>query len=711
MNIVKLDSLTVPLLTLSSFMAITSAMATPAFVEIGHSVDYLQSAATSRLAKIDVDGDDLQDLVFTGTSGGPILLAVGKRPDETLGFKMAKVVVDDGYLARVLAWKPAATPHILTVSASNGVVRDYSGWPLVEQRSFNVVTNASSAAVGDVDNDGSDELLVATDQTIYAYSLVDGQIRWNYSIVGSRDIAVAQLDADPALEIILAGPVPGIVLDGATRATDWQYIDGYGAKLASGSLLSTGGTQWVGAQDWNLFTVFRASPWSPLWSGTTSQDIGAISTANLDNNGLDVILQGDGQWGEVHVIDANTHQERYQIQNDGYGINAVIGVDFDGDHKDEIAFASNAYQGDPLLTIANGLTGLVDWQFFPSSGPFIKTALGDVDGDGHLELVVASRGTYSFGTIAIFDAESGVEEWRSPENIGNANDPFYIDVSKFELVPHSMGPGMDIVLAGSSIYDGRITVVDGITHLVRLQIGYYATGPMRSRYLKDLVLFDYNSDGVLDYVAATEPSTSGATGALLHVFSGTTGETLWTSIAMGSGSSGINGVLVADKPNGPPGKQLIAVLPGSLRSYDSSTGLLSWTIAASNDGAFNVPDGENGPEIGVFLNTGAITYYSAFTHTYLRSHLLPAPLRAVIALAGDLHTLVAASADALTLVDGESGIILAATDYLGPFPAEGSQIAVAGDTATSWTIASGTEAALYRYRLNFGDVIFANSFD
>lgn len=90
---------------------------------------------------------------------------------------------------------------------------------------------------------------------------------------------------------------------------------------------------------------------------------------------------------------------------------------------------------------------------------------------------------------------------------------------------------------------------------------------------------------------------------------------------------------------------------------------------------------------------------------------MPAPLRAMSALGGDLHTLVAASADALTLVDGESGSILAATDYLGPFPAQGSRIAVAANSTSSWTIASGTEAALYRFRLNLTDVIFANSFE
>lgn len=696
------------LIALAVSMTSASTMATPAFVEIGHSVDYLQAAADSRFAKIDIDGDGLQDLVFAGTSGSPVLLAVGRRADGSVGIKMAKVVADDGNLARVLAWNAAGVNHILTVSA-NGMVRDYSGWPLVEQRHFDLAINAVAAAVGDIDNNGSDDLLVGSAGFLFAYSLTNGQPEWNYPISGIRDVAAAQLDADPALEIILAGPVPGIVIDGAIGSTDWQYIDGFGTQLATGSLLSGGGTQWVAASDWNLFTVFRASPWSPIWSGSTSQDIGGIATANLDNNGRDAILQGDGQWGQVHVIDPDTHNERFQIPNEGYGIGAVVGADLDGDGKDEIAFASNqAPEGKPLLTIAGGQSGSVGWQFFPIDGPFIATALGDVDGDGHMELVAAGGVGNGDGTISIFDAETGAEEWRSPTKVLDVNDPLYLAVTKIELVPHAETQGMDIVLAGGTEYAGRITVLDGMTHSIRLQIGGFSSGPMLWRSLKDLALVDFDSDGILDYVAATEPVSVMANGALLQVFSGDTGGTLWTSVSMGSVNSGLNGVLVA---GGSSGKQLIAVLPDSLRAYDSSTGLLSWTIAIPNNGAFLVPNGENGAEIGVFQDAGEVTFYSASTQALIRSYSMPAPLRAMSALGGDLHTLVAASADALTLVDGESGSILAATDYLGPFPAQGSRIAVAANSTSSWTIASGTEAALYRFRLNLTDVIFANSFE
>lgn len=703
-----------PLVLASTLTAATGlAEPTPQFSELGHRVDYLASAAQGRFAKADLDGDGVQDLAFVGYAGGPVLFVLGKLGDGTLGFKLSRSIPEDGGISRLLAWSSAGQSHIVSIGA-NGSVRDYSGWPLTESRSFPVIPGAVAGEIENVDNSGADDLVVLTSEGLYAYSMTDGLLEWDYPTSGNSDLALAQLDADPALELILAGGIPGLVLDGATRATDWQYIDGFGARLATGRFASGGGTQWAGAAHWNQFTVFRAAPWSPLWTGSTPMDIGAVATATLDSSGRDVILYGDGQWGSVHVVDTITHQDRFSLPNEGYGVNAIASADVDADGISDIAFASAeaySFSNDPLLTVANGQSGAVSWQFFPTDGPFVVSAQGDVDGDGRVDLVVATNPYASNGRVAIFDMETGEEEWRGPGQIGNANDPFYIAVSEIKLVPHVGSPGMDIVLAGTSVYDGRITVVNGVTRQVSLQIGYYSSGPMMSRNVKGLALLDYNNDGVQDFVVATQPSTTGASGALLQVFSGVDGASLWTSVAMGSGFSTINGVVIADPPSGLQGKELVAVLPESLRAYNSQNGLLTWVIAAANDGAVYVPNGVSGPELGVFLGGGAVTFYNAKTQAYARSFTLPAPLRDVVAAGGDLHTLFVEAADSVAFVDGESGNVRAVTEYLAPFPEAGSKLSVSATNNASWLVASGTQAALFRHRLDLSDSIFSDSFE
>ena len=145
---------------------------------------------------------------------------------------------------------------------------------------------------------------------------------------------------------------------------------------------------------------------------------------------------------------------------------------------------------------------------------------------------------------------------------------------------------------------------------------------MQSRYLTDVALLDYDGDGVLDFVAATQPSTTGSSGAQLQVFSGTDGHELWTSVPMGAGFSAIVGVLVTGPATG-PASELIAVLPGSLRAYNIQTGLLDWTLLASADGATYIPVGINSPQIAVFQHSGAVTFYDVATQAYLRSFTLP----------------------------------------------------------------------------------------
>ena len=683
------------------------------FVELGRHLESISVVAPSRFAKVDVDSDDKEDLVFLGHSGSPILLVVGKTASGTIDFKMAEALESFDYIVRLLAWTAddSGVVHILTLT-EGGVVRDYSGWPLAEQRSFSVTGDATGAAVGDMDNDGVDELLVVASNGLHAYSMDDGSPKWSYPVNFVRDIALAQLDADPALEIVLAGVTPGLVLDGATRATDWEHIDGFGTRVSTGSLETGGGVQWVGARAFTTFTVFRASPWAPIWSGGRPSSIEAIDTAHIDPMGLDAIVVGEGSRGGVLVYDGTSHAERLRIPNEGMGINDAVAVDFDGDGLDEIAFASEStFLDGPLITVASSVNGSSVWQYTPLASPYIATALGDVDGDGSVELVSASGyGTHS--VIAVFDAESGVEEWRSTNDITDPNDPRYMSVATIRLVPRIGESSMDIVLAGNNYSYGRICVLDGMTKQIRLQIGDNSLEPMANRYISDMALLDFGADGIEDYLVATQPYGSGSSGARLQLFSGFDGDAPWASETMGTGEVEINGVFLAVSPTDPVDMKIVAVLAEGLRAYDGSTGALAWTIPIANDGASFIPAGATGAEIAIYSSfDGTIRFYDVDTQVFLREITLPVPVTAVTTLNGDLHAMLMTTAGKLALVDGETGVIRSSTDFLGEFQIPGTRISSIENDDVSWTVAVGAESALYRFSLEPGDTIFSNSFD
>ncbi len=596
----------------------------------------------------------------------------------------------------------------------DGTALVFSGWPLAEEYRFAVAGAAVAAAIGDVDADGNDELLVLTQNGVHAYSMASGAALWSHAITTGSDIALAQLDADPALEIVITGSNVGIVLDGATRATEWSYADGFGQRLATGVFTAGGMTQWVGAKGWYWFSIFGSSPWSRLWDYATQSDIGAIATGDLDGAGIDSILYGDSQWGKVHIINPATHQERFSIPYDGFSVRAIAIANLLGGNNPQIGFlsASTATDGG-LFTLASAATGGTVWQFESVGGPYRVTAVGDVDGDGADEIVAATGGSqYNLG-VSVYDFVTGQRKWQSPPPAPNADDPFYMLVRRIKLVPRANAPGMNIVLAGSGTYYGKAVVIDGVDKHVIRQIGHYQTPSIPDRVITGIGMLDFDHDGVDDFVFATAPSTTATSGAKLFVVSGTSEQILWESIAMGSGFSDINDVLVIPPQTAGAASELVAVLPGSLRAYNSQTLLLDWVIPATNTGAAYIADGVAGPEFVTWQTNGAVTFYDAATQAYLRAFSLASPLSALTVLQGGEGSLLAAADNRLELVAGNDGSVLAASDPLGELWSMAPLAAPAAvPTGTSsWHVALASQPALWRMQLDATDRIFLGTFD
>lgn len=677
------------------------------FVEVGHSVDYFYDTARSGFAKTDVDGDDIDDVVFIGRTGRHALFVLGRTPTGTIALKQSNLLSGEHEIVRLLGWRSGSNAGVIAIeNAGRAVI--YSGIPLREQRHFAIDSNALSAAVGDVNGDGDAEIVVLSPTAVRTYSLDSGEQIARFPITGARDIALAQLDADAAQEIILAGPGPNIVVDGATHAIEWRYIDGFGVRIATGHFGSDSSTQWVGAAGWHQYSVFGALPWTPLWSGATSQDITALAAGDVDADGRDEILVGDGQSGFVHVIDSATHSERRVLSHFGSGVNAIVAVDIDADKQQEIVFSPRSvWAGGAQVTVANGDTGTTEWRFLPAPGSYGVTAVGDVDGDGQLEVVAAGSYEAVAPNVAIFDFESGREEWRAPDP-APPNDALRMRVSRIALVPKDEG-GMRIVLAGTALNDGRIVVLDGGTREVVLQIGNSASRPMDSRAIQGMQVLDYDGDLVSDFAVALYASTTGASGTQLRVFSGADGHPLWTSVTMGSGFSGINDVLLVD--TAASGRQLVAVLPASLRAYSVKTGVLDWSTPVSLEGAIAVADGLAGTEIVSYKRDGAVEVRSADTRLLLRSFTLPAPLDSVSSIEGSARQLLVVSQGVLALVDGEDGRVLGTSTRVGHSVQLGQPPGVVPTAAQAWAIGTATDEALVRTRLHYSESIFVSSFD
>ncbi|MCR6703005.1 MAG: hypothetical protein NVV68_18470 [Dokdonella sp.] len=689
----------------------------PRFIERGYRVDSATVLGRAGIARVDLDGDGIAELVLDGQSIDTItpsqrvlvVLSGTQGHYRTTGWRL---LPDDDGLAQTLAWTPQNEPSIITVG-NNGTVRRYLGPSLEQADQFSTTEGVVRAAIGDTDADGRDDLVVLTSDGLRIYRLDDGQLLRSHAVSGQSDLALAQLDADPALEIILGGSAPGLVLDGATLASDWTYIDSFGTRLAAGRLGADGSNQWVGISAWYQFTVFRALPWSPLWTGQVLGQIDSIAVSQIDGHSRDVILIGESAGGAV-VIDGGTQQQLYRVNGAGYDVSSIVSGDFDGDDRIEIAFASTSlHYLIPALTIANSADGSSKWQLYPATGALTAVGFGDVDGDGRHELVAASNPLNSQpGTIKIFDALSGEEKWRSPLPESNMGDPFYLSVTSVQSMPRGQGQGLDIVLAGPAGYDSRILVIDGVTKQPRLDIFDYPDGPLQSRWIEDLALVDYDGDQRKDLAVITRATLSNEIGVRVHVFSGIDGSLLWLSPVLGAADAIAHQLLIVGDNTSESDLFLVAVLHDGLRAFHRRTGLLAWTLMAANDGATFISSGVSSAEIAVFSSAGSVRFYDAVSQSLLRDFTVAGgPIRSITALGGDVRKLLVATHDGLLLIDGQTGLIRAASGQMSPFPTSGVQLATHQAGADIWDIASGTQMALYRHRLELSEDIFANGFD
>ena len=349
--------------------------------------------------------------------------------------------------------------------------------------------------VSDLDGDGLAELIVTTDNDLFVFNSA-GTLLWQVAGAGGYEIAVGQMDNDPALEI---ATTKNLVIDAATHAAQWTHNGNFGMHLRLAPLPGANYQQLIAAQSGPHVYSYDVANQSLRWSISTTRTSFAIEVADVDNDGVPELLIGDDQWGAIHVYDLISQTEKWSVNNPEFSVRNIAVGDVDNDGVVDLLWASAGTA--TYLYIAN-TTGAhnIKWHSLGLDGPLCGPAIGDLDGDGKPELVICSfksNGGADSGRILVFDlATMGLRAISAPV-VGNGA---WYGVHDVKLRDLDADGRMEILIAADQYYDGAIEIYGfNSSNVFTLKWANTPETYLPSFNLVDLA--DLDSDGTPEIIA------------------------------------------------------------------------------------------------------------------------------------------------------------------------------------------------------------------
>lgn len=483
---------------------------------------------------MDLDGDGINEIVLRSPVSQGLTGVLGQVDD---GLALVDVHVTSSPFAPFVAVPASsgAPGRLLTTSwnplTETARVTELSGLPLrvVSQKTFGFPIRPWILA--DVDGDGELDLVDfhanSSSAAVRVFDYETGQLKWSFPMpqTPGGSLAVLQLDDDEALEIVVVGSLPGVVLDGATGSVDWSHPPGFGWEFHSGRFhdlaeVPTFATRGTAVQ------VFRGRPLERLTEFTVSTTPGAHGSGSVQD------VNGDGLDDLVMAPYFMTTTFRAFDMRSGQVISTWPSP---FPNSTPAGFGRTSPDSDLLLTHGSspppgtGVLG-VESRTFPQGevqyrrplrvGPFNQVAAADVDGDGQRDIVLLLRNAANHpsaetSSVLVF----GGEDSQPSVAFGLSHAASRMTVAELDG-----SAGEEIVVASPL----RVQVLDGATFDVNWERRFDAQSDLSGFTPVALSSADFDGDGIADVAMLVDDIWGNRVVAL----SGLDGHTLWISLAM-----------------------------------------------------------------------------------------------------------------------------------------------------------------------------------
>ncbi len=436
--------------------------------------------------------------------------------------------------------------HSIFVGLNNGEVDIYDGVTLEKVGYIDSPASSVNQILwADADNDLINDLIIGDDETTFIYDINSLSIKHKIPYGGS-EFKIGNVDSDSANEIVFSSGTV-IELNGVNATEEWNYAGGdFGYLIELSDIDSDNKQEIIGASPWYKVTAFDADIQSPKWEISTDLDVDALLVTDVDNDGIEEVIYGDGQWGEIHAYDAVTVTQKWQIDNPDHGVTDLAVFDTDSDGELEILWGAGASSTGADHLFVYGIPALSpEWQSQHIDGPFPAIDVDDIDNDGQQEIVFASFESdsgYSDGTLFIYDATTKALEWQSPTDMFGGHA--WTGIHDLKIGDVDDDGTKEIVVGTDRLYDGAVYVIDGQSKEIEQSYFYDDGAPIYS-----IDIADVDNDGQTEIIAGGGREHTGAPGVYVYAINGSSGVVEWKSISLGDYWSDIHVVQVGNIDN------------------------------------------------------------------------------------------------------------------------------------------------------------------
>lgn len=219
----------------------------------------------------------------------------------------------------------------------------------------------NSLCVGDVDNDGINEIIVGTSTKvangeggyIYVYDGVTKELEWMSEYLGddstaggdSFGLTIGDVDDDGVTEIVTN--VDGIiyVFDGISHSQEWasEYL-GYGVWGSDLVVddVDGDGTQEIITDGSGFIYVFAGTDHTQEWKSENIGSVYGLVVNDIDSDGVKEIVAGTWN-GFIYVFGGVEHDLELQSDDLGCAIQDLVIGNVDNDNQIEIVASGNGY--------------------------------------------------------------------------------------------------------------------------------------------------------------------------------------------------------------------------------------------------------------------------------------------------------------------------------------------------------------------------------